>query len=105
VAQDSILTATKLTAAQLITFAVREYLPAMPLTPQTFINRVLTVSGRKELHHDREVIVLYENYRDPLVTTALRDACDRITRRALRRDGRLLQFLVEPPPPKRARFE
>ncbi len=105
VTQDSILTATKLTAAQLIAFAVREYLPAMPMTPQTFISRVLTVSGRKELHRDREVIVLYENFRDPLVTAALRDACDRINRRALRRDGRLLQFVVEPPPPKRARFE
>jgi hypothetical protein len=37
--QDTILTATKLTALQLISFAVREYLPTMPMTPQTFLIR------------------------------------------------------------------
>ena len=44
--QDTILTATKLTALQLISFALREYLPSMPMTPQTFIQRVLSVRGR-----------------------------------------------------------
>ncbi len=100
VTQDTILTATKLTAAQLISFALREYLPSMPMTPQTFVQRVLSVHGRKEIHRDRELVVLYENFRDPLVTDALRDACDRINRRDLRRDGRRLRFVVEPPPAK-----
>jgi len=105
VTQDAILTATKLTAAQLIAFALREYLPAQPMTPQTFVQRVLTVPGRKEIHRDREVVVLYENVRDPLITAALRDACDRINRRELRRDGRQLRFVVEPPPPRHGRSE
>jgi hypothetical protein len=105
VAQDTILTATKLTAAQLIAFALREYLPSMPMTPQTFIQRVLSVRGRKEIHRDREIVVLYENSRDPLVTDALRDACDRINRRGLRRDDRRLRFVVEPAPARHNQSE
>jgi hypothetical protein len=104
VAQDTILTATKLTAAQLIAFALREYLPSMPMTPQTFVQRVLSVHGRKELHRDDELVVLYENFRDPLINDALRDACDRINRRGLRSDGRRLRFAVEPPPARRNQF-
>jgi hypothetical protein len=103
VTQDTILTATKLTAAQLISFALREYLPSMPMTPQTFVQRVLSVQGRKEIHRDRELVVLYENFRDPLVTDALRDACNRINQRDLHRDGRRLRFAVEPPPARRDR--
>jgi hypothetical protein len=105
VTQDTILTATKLTAAQLIAFALREYLPKMPMTPQTFLQRVLSIRGRKEIHRDREMVVLYENSRDPLVTDALRAACDRINRRGLRRDGRRLHFVVEPPPARRDQSE
>ena len=48
VTQDTILTATKLTAAMLISFVLREYLPSMSMTPQTFVQRVLSVHGRKE---------------------------------------------------------
>jgi len=55
-AQDTILTATKLTALQLISFALREYLPTMPMTPQTFIQRVLYVRGRKHIDRDHELV-------------------------------------------------
>lgn len=98
VAQDTILTATKLTAVQLISFALREYLPSMPMTPQTFRQRVLSISGRKEISDDQELVVFYENPRDALVNDALRDACVRLNRRALRRDDRRLRFAVEQPP-------
>ena len=98
VTQDTILTATKLTAAQLISFALREYLPSMPMTPQTFVQRVLSVHGRKEIYRDHETVVFYANPRDPHVTQALRDACERISRRDLRRDGRRLRFVVEQAP-------
>lgn len=97
VAQDTILTATKLTAVQLISFALREYLPAMPMTPHTFLQRVLSISGRKEISDDQELVVFYENPRDALVNDALRDACERLNRRALRRDDRRLRFAVEQP--------
>jgi hypothetical protein len=99
--QDTILTATKLTALQLISFAVREYLPTMPMTPQTFLQRVLPMRGRKEISPDQELVVFYENIRDPLVTAALRDACERLNRRKLLRDDRRLRFAVEPPPAAR----
>ncbi len=104
VAQGTILTATKLTAAQLISFALREYLPSMPMTPETFLQRVLTIHGRKEIYRDEERVVFYDNPRDPLVNEALRDACVRINRRALRRDGRALRFAVEPPPAAKRQF-
>jgi hypothetical protein len=51
-----------------------------------------------------ELVVLYENFRDPLINDALRDACDRINRRGLRSDGRRLRFAVEPPPARRNQF-
>jgi hypothetical protein len=105
VTQDTILTATKLTALQLISFAIREYLPTMPMTPQTFVQRVLSVRGRKETSLDQELVVFYENQRDPLVNDALHDACNRLTRRKLQRDGRRLRFAVEPPPAARERFD
>ena len=105
ITQDTILTATKLTAAQLISFALREYLPSMPMTPQTFVQRVLSVHGRKEIARDHEVIILYENPRDPLINEALRNACKRISQRNLRRNNRKLRFAVEPPPVKSGRFE
>jgi hypothetical protein len=96
--QDTILTATKLTALQLISFALREYLPTMPMTPATFVQRVLSVRGRKETSQDQELVVFYENPRDPVVNDALRDACARLNRRKLNRDDRRLRFAVEPPP-------
>lgn len=101
VTQDTILTATKLTALQLISFAIREYLPTMPMTPQTFVQRVLSVRGRKETSPDHELIVFYENPRDPLVNDALHDACNRLNRRKLQRADRRLRFAVEPPPAAR----
>lgn len=104
-AQDTILTATKLTALQLISFALREYLPTMPMTPQTFIQRVLSVRGRKETSPDEQLVVFYENPRDPAINDVLRDACERLNRRKLQRDDRRLRFAVEPPPAARDRFD
>lgn len=102
--QDTILTAAKLTALQLISFVVREYLPTMPMTPQTFLQRVLSVRGRKEISPDQELVVFYENIRDPLVNESLRDACERLNSRKLQRDGRRLHFAVELPPATQERF-
>jgi len=105
VTQDTILTATKLTAAQLISFVLREYLPSMPMTPQTFVQRVLCIHGRKEIGQDHELVVFYENPRDPLINDALRKACERLNRRELRRDDRRLRFAVEPSPAKHGRSD
>jgi hypothetical protein len=101
VAQDAILTATKLTALQLIVFVLREYLPSLAMTPETFIQRVFSMTGRKELRPESELIVFYENPRDPKINEALRDACDRLNKRAIQRDGRVLHFAIEPATRKR----
>jgi hypothetical protein len=42
----------------------------MPMTPQTFVQRVLCVHGRKEITSDHELVVFYENPRDPLINEA-----------------------------------
>jgi len=95
VAQDTILTAAKLTATQLISFAMREYLPSMPMTPDIFVTRVFGLHGRKEIHPDEEHIILNENPRDPEVNAAVADACCRLNERKLQRDGRRLRYSVE----------
>jgi len=95
VAQDMILTATKLTAIQLISFASREYLPELPMTPETFVSRVFSLRGRKELEPNIERVIFYENQRDPDVTTAVQDACRRLNQRTLQRDGRRLRYSIE----------
>lgn len=97
-AQDQILTATKLTAMQLIAFAMRQYLAALPMTPETFVTRVFPLRGRKEVEPTLERVVFYENPRDPEVTAALHDACRRLNSRALQRDGRRLRYAVEDAP-------
>jgi hypothetical protein len=98
VALDSVLTATKLTGAQLITFALREYLPERRMTPQTFVARMLPMQGRKEGSKDTERIVFYENPRDPEMTEALRGACKRLRERKLNRDNRRLIYEMASPP-------
>lgn len=98
VAQDEILTATKLTAAQLISFALRKYLPGQPMTPHTFVTRVLPIRGRKEIEPKQEKVVFYENPRDPEVTRMLPEACRILNQRRLQREGRRLSYTVEPAP-------
>lgn len=98
VAQDMILTALKLTAAQIIAFAMREYLASMSMTTETFIRRVFSIKGYKNIGREEERIVFYENPRDPQVTAALHDACRRLNERGLQREGRRLHYEVGPPP-------
>lgn len=95
VAQDSVLTAAKLTALQLISFAIREYLPSMLMTPHTFISRVFGLRGRKEIRGDEEHVIIVENPRDPDVNAAVADACERLNRRRLERDGKRLVYSIE----------
>ena len=97
VAQDMVLTATKLTAMQLIGFACREYLGARPMTAQTFLEQVMPVKGRREIGPDEEVVVFHENPRNPEINEALRKACLRLNARKLSREGRRLRYVVETP--------
>jgi hypothetical protein len=92
VALDSVLTAAKLTCALLITFALREYLAAMPMTPHTFVSRLFSIRGRKEIRPKEERIYFYENPRDPEVNAALADACLRLNKRRLTIGNRQLRY-------------
>lgn len=92
VALDSVLTSTKLALALLLSFVLREYLPAMPMTPHTFISRVLGIRGRREVDGEEETVVFYESKRDPGVNAALADACARLNKRGLRRNGKRLRY-------------
>ncbi len=98
VALDSILTATKLTASQLIAFASREYLPSLPMTAQTFVSRAFPIRGHRILRVDEEIVIFHENPRDPEMSAALRDACTRLNSRALARGGRRIRYRVETNP-------
>ena len=92
-AQDTFLTAMKLTAAQLISFVLREYL-LLKITSQTFIQRVLTTRGRREVYDRRELVTFYENERDPEVTAALVHACKVLNKRNIIRDNRPVTYQV-----------
>ena len=95
VAQDMILTALKLTAAQLIAFVLREYLPTMKMTPETFKTRVLPTRGRREIHETYERVVFYANPRDPQVNEALAQACQILNERNIVREERRVRYIVE----------
>jgi hypothetical protein len=105
VAQDKILTATKLTATQLIAFVLRVYFMALPMTPETFASRVFSMRGRKEIGRNAEHVIFFENARDPEINAALRNACERLNERGLTREGRRLTYAVEEPPPSTAWFD
>lgn len=96
---DMVLTAAKLSLALLITFVLREYLPSDRMSTETFLRRLLTVRGRRELTPHRERIVFYENPRDPRINAALAEACEQLNKRDLVRDDRGLRFALEQRPP------
>ena len=95
VSLDTVLTAMKLALALLITFVLREYVPSDRMSTETFLYRLLTTRGRRELTKHRERIVFYLNPRDPRTNAALAEACDQFNRRGLVRDKRELRFALE----------
>ena len=97
VALDSVLTATRLTLALLITFVLREYFAGNPMTPDTFMSRIFGMKGRRVTRPGEEHIVFYENPRDPAMNQAIAEACRQLNERTLIRHGRRLHYSVEPP--------
>lgn len=94
-AQDSVLTATKLTLALLISFVLREYFAKTPLSTQTFASRLFSMRGRRETTPDEERVIFYANPRDPEMNGALASACERLNKRRLTRSGRRLRYSLE----------
>lgn len=99
VSLDTVMTAVKLTAAQLIAFVLRMYLVSMPMTAETFVSRVLSIKGRREIREDQERVVFYENPRDPEINAVLTQACQRLNTRELHRNGKRVFYEIRPPPP------
>jgi len=99
VSLDTVMTAVKLTAAQLIAFVLRMYLVSMPMTAETFLSRVLSIRGRREVREDQERVVFYENPRDPEINAALTQACQHLNTRELHRDGKRVFYEIRPSPP------
>jgi hypothetical protein len=97
-ALDSILTSTKLTCLLLISFVLREYLSTISMSPQTFVSRVFSIRGRRELRPGDDAVIFYENPRDPELTRALEEACTHLNAKKLVRDGRRVRYCVEDPP-------
>lgn len=95
VAQDKILTANKLAAAGLITYALREYFHDTPMTPATIVDRLLGMKGRREVTAETEHVVIYTNPRDPEMSNRVAAACERINMRKIVRLGRRLTYAVE----------
>jgi len=98
VALDTVLTAFKLTAAQLVAFVLRVYLVAMPMTAETFVARVFRLRGRRETGAEEQRVVFYENPRDPQVNAAVADACKRLNAYGFVRDGKRVFYEIRPPP-------
>lgn len=100
VALDSVLTSFKLVAFLLISFVLREYLSIRKMTAETFVSRVLPYRGRREVRPAEEVVVFYENPRDPEMNDALSHACDDLNGREISRSGRRLRYRMEQPQEK-----
>jgi hypothetical protein len=98
VALESVLTSFKLIASLLIMFVLREYLSSYPMTPETFVNRVLSIRGRREVSPEREDVVFYKNSRDAEMNEALSRACEELNKRKLKRHDRILCYHLEEPP-------
>jgi hypothetical protein len=98
VALDTVLTATKLTAMLLMSFVLREYLPESQLSLQTFLSRVFTLRGRREVTSSEERIIFYENPRDPRIKEVIVAACQRLNSRNLSRAGRRLVYSITKAP-------
>ena len=101
VALDSVLTSFKLVASLLIMFVLREYLSSHPMTPETFVKRVLSIRGRREVSLDHEEVVFYKNSRDVEMNEALSHACEELNKRKLKRQDRILHYHLEEPPSNR----
>ena len=77
----------KLTAAQLISFALRRYLPSMPVSPHLRHAGLPGAQRAEGASPTEEHIVFFENPRDPEVNAAVANACLRLNERKLQREG------------------
>ena len=95
---DQLMTALRLTFMNLCGLLMSRYLPGPTLQLDTLIRGVLTLPGERARTSTTETIRLYRHDRDAGLMERVDEACQRLTARELRREGRTLRFeLVEPP--------
>ncbi len=97
VATDTLFTAMKLTLGMLVHFISVEYFPHRPLEWSTFLSRITTLPGRREITADTITVITYANERDLKLMKALAIACQRINERNLVHDDYRLRYEVEWP--------
>jgi hypothetical protein len=97
VAQDTLMTAMKLTLGMLVQFIVAEYFEHRSLAWETFLSRIATLPGRRETTADSITVYIYGNRRDIALMRDLERACRKVNERGLIKDGKRLRYAVEWP--------
>ena len=92
--RDSIATCTKLTVMMLLEFVLKEYFGGLRMEWRMFIETFVALPVQVATSYHRVVFRIRGNPRQPKRTAELVAACAEVTRRKLRRDGRLVVFEV-----------
>ena len=92
--RENIVTVFTLTVLMLIEFVLREYFGGLRMQMRTFIQHFVDAATTVRTSRHRILYQLEANPKDPKRTEQLRRACQEVTRRELRKDGRLLIFEV-----------
>jgi hypothetical protein len=95
--RDTIATCLKLTALMLVDFVLKEYFGGLKMEWRRFIEELIPLPVTRRVSKARVLFQIHANPRQPERMAQLRQACDVINARKLRRDGRALRFEVLEP--------
>lgn len=92
--RENIATAATLTVLLLIEYVLREYFGGLRISLRTFIEQFLLVPVTVRSTAQQVTYQFHANLRNPKRTEQLRQACEVITAKCLRRSGKLLVFEI-----------
>lgn len=95
--RDSIMTCLKLNVLSLVELVLQEYFGGVSMHWRTFIEQFVALPVQVRDHGSRRVHVIRSNRRQPERMAQLRRAVDEVNRRRIKRDGKLLEFVVVEP--------
>jgi hypothetical protein len=95
--RDNIATCLKLTALMLIEYVLKEYFGGLKMEWRRFLEETIPLPVTCRTSKERLLYQIHANVRQPQRTDQLRQACEVINSRRLRRDGRALRFEVIDP--------
>ena len=90
--RDSVMTCLKFMALMLLEFVLKEYFGGAKMQWRTFIEQFMFLPVTERKSSRRCLYQIHESPRQPETMDLLRGACEQVTGRRLRRDGRLLAF-------------